>query len=799
MIPRIKALQIEGFRGIPKCDIPINGKSVVLKGENGSGKSSIVDALELFFTGKISHLEGIQGLSLPKHATHVNFKPDDVCIKVTFDPGDICLSCSLSSTPRFPPPLSLFLNNAQRGVFILRRFQILNFIASQPADRFRAIGSILGIEKLDNIELELMRLRDDYLGQTKTKQSEIATLFQDLGAALQTQLSSQEEILPALNIFLKKNNLEIVQNLKEAESTSEILLKAIKQQGETIELKALNELCDMSKISKYFTELSDGIVTLDSILASLHSKNALAHIPTLDVLRAGQIVIESTLDDYCPLCEQPIDRTIVLDRITHRINDLMALSEEAALARQLASSLATLLQPLVIELEHLEQNIAFIPGLIHHKSNIDKANTIAKTLKAHLSSANDLNNRFLTGIFNYTITNIGETLTQISTAAKFLFGKVILNEEDKKILEIDRVIQKVVLHFTSISEAIFKCNISKRQHDIANEFFNAFSISKKHQIQTIYDSLQADIEYFYDFLHPNEFHRNIELSVVQDRRASAVLKLESFGKTGQDPRAYCSEGHLNSLGLCIFLAFIKRFNEDLPLVILDDIVTTIDAAHRLRICSLLFENFEDKQFIITTHDSIWFRQLKDAQNQYLISNKYLNYELINWDLDNGPILKPYRGKWASIEEKLHNVDRIGAGNAGRQYLELILFEICFTTRAAIPIPLNRESQFEIKDLWDAVISRMKALLPEGDYLSRFLGSLRSLQSTIIMGNILSHNNSFAENISITEVQAFCEAVHAFRLVFSCSKCSNLFKYDREAKRLMCKSPKCTNPDMIRTN
>jgi len=46
---RIKSINIRAFRGIPTLDLPLNGKSVLLKGENGTGKSSIIEALEFFF------------------------------------------------------------------------------------------------------------------------------------------------------------------------------------------------------------------------------------------------------------------------------------------------------------------------------------------------------------------------------------------------------------------------------------------------------------------------------------------------------------------------------------------------------------------------------------------------------------------------------------------------------------------------------------------------------------------------------------------------------------------------------
>ena len=58
---RLKTIGIHAIRGIPDLELELDGKSLLLEGENETGKSSIVDAIEFFFTGKISHLEGIRG------------------------------------------------------------------------------------------------------------------------------------------------------------------------------------------------------------------------------------------------------------------------------------------------------------------------------------------------------------------------------------------------------------------------------------------------------------------------------------------------------------------------------------------------------------------------------------------------------------------------------------------------------------------------------------------------------------------------------------------------------------------
>lgn len=59
MTTKIKSISITGIRGIKdSISLPLNEKSVLLYGDNGTGKSSISDAIEWFYTDKVSHLSG---------------------------------------------------------------------------------------------------------------------------------------------------------------------------------------------------------------------------------------------------------------------------------------------------------------------------------------------------------------------------------------------------------------------------------------------------------------------------------------------------------------------------------------------------------------------------------------------------------------------------------------------------------------------------------------------------------------------------------------------------------------------
>ncbi|MBE9594444.1 MAG: AAA family ATPase, partial [Proteobacteria bacterium] len=193
MTVKIKTINIHAFRGIPDLELQLDGKNLLLRGENGTGKSSIVEAIEFFFTGKISHLEGTKGLSLQRHAPHVNFDPDDLNVELTFNPDSVSLNRTFGVSPSPPEQFKDYFQITQKGIFILRRSQILTFIISKPADRFREIGSIIGVEPLDEIELEMKRVRDNLKGEMDSKEEKISGLISDLSTIIEKDITRVED------------------------------------------------------------------------------------------------------------------------------------------------------------------------------------------------------------------------------------------------------------------------------------------------------------------------------------------------------------------------------------------------------------------------------------------------------------------------------------------------------------------------------------------------------------------------------------------------------------------------------
>lgn len=99
---KINRLIINELRGVREFEINPNSKHVLIQGENGTGKSGVIDAIDFLFTGSISRISGsgFQGVTLAKHGKHISCADKKECwveASIQLDDGSIskikrCLS-----------------------------------------------------------------------------------------------------------------------------------------------------------------------------------------------------------------------------------------------------------------------------------------------------------------------------------------------------------------------------------------------------------------------------------------------------------------------------------------------------------------------------------------------------------------------------------------------------------------------------------------------------------------------------------------------------------------------------------
>ncbi len=795
--PRIKSISIHAFRGIPSLELPLEGKSLVIKGENGTGKSSIVESFEFLFTGKLSIFEGegTQNLSLLKHAPHSDYVKDDVLVRIVFSPNDVTVERTFSNDPKPPVQLKDYFETAGKGTFILRRSQILKFIASVPSDRFRAIASILGVEQLDNIELAMKRAHEELDEHLKARQQRIQTVLAEISALLGEDIAASVQVLPSLNKRLTAVGLTPMTSLDRVDDLTQEMLKTFRKTADLESVTKLGEISDRVKTLRVGEEYSQSVHQLDLQLTPFLEAKAKRELSVNNLLIIGKKAVEEDERGVCPLCGQSIDREELLKQIDQRLNTLSQLSEEASQIRRTSVNLEEKLSSLINEMQKVSSDIESYKQLKSERLKLDQIIELFKEFASKAKSAKELDDRIPVETFRTSSAKLNAVTESLVTKCQSMLNKIGVPDDWKNKVAAISIVSQVKGLLSEITQIESDLKTEEQQSKHAETIYKTFSETKKNTISEIYESIMDNVNSFYSTLHPQDPHKNIELKIATGKRASADLKIESFEKAKEDPRAFTSEAHQDSLGLCIFLAFVKKFNKRCNFIVLDDVVTTIDAQHRELICTLLLEQFRDYQLMITTHDGVWYEQLRSHQRAFRVDGEWRNLEIVKWTLKEGPTIESFRPRWDKIKAKIDVGDKQGAASEGRNYVEWLLKEICKTTLARVII----KERYTVADLSKPAKERIDELTKGNKFQIEAAKRFQQLEATAIMGNLLTHDNPEAENVSIAEVNRFCEAVHDLHTMFICPSCGSFLRYYQDMKKLRCPDPHCHKPIEIACN
>jgi hypothetical protein len=149
---------------------------------------------------------------------------------------------------------------------------------------------------------------------------------------------------------------------------------------------------------------------------------------------------------------------------------------------------------------------------------------------------------------------------------------------------------------------------------------------------SILSRIAKEVGLLYEIVHPGEGLDKISLQLDPKKRASLDLQADFLGKDVV-PQAYFSESHLDTLGLCIFLALAKMDDAEKTILIIDDVLASVDEPHVDRLIGMLYD--EAKSFrhcIITTH----YRPWKEKYRWGWLKNGQCNFvELGAWSKDRG--------------------------------------------------------------------------------------------------------------------------------------------------------------------
>ncbi|MFF7471088.1 AAA family ATPase [Streptomyces sp. NPDC008092] len=236
------------------------------------------------------------------------------------------------------------------------------------------------------------------------------------------------------------------------------------------------------------------------------------------------------------------------------------------------------------------------------------------------------------------------------------------------------------------------------------------------------------------------------------------------------PQQIFSEAYRDLLALLFFTSVAKKAAEhgQARILILDDVLQSVDAGVRQDFVNHLLGNLHDWQLIFTVHDRLWMERLRSLFNAH--GHRFVEHQIRSWDSVEGPIFQP-PGVDVLSKDLLFMLDHgEPEGIVGRAgpLLENLCRELC--ARFSLMVPYKRDGRHMLADLWSATEASLRT--------TRLEPQIKNLAADRSLRNLAAHSDPKVLELSMNEAQHFGKAVLD---LYSAIRCPNCRRWVNEGK------------------
>lgn len=671
---RIELIEIAWFRGAAEAiGLDTKSRSMVVYGENASGKSCFVDAIEYLINGgRIRHLAHEYSGKRQEKGTINTHTPEGkkTELRIKFKDG----SKLRAEIKRDGNSTSFGAEHVDMSSWayrctVLRQDDVAAFIADTKGGKYSALLPLLGLGRMEVAAENLRQLAKSV--ETVSKLSETTIRLKAVATKRKETFGEDDD-----DQILKRIEKLHKTYCPDKSATTDPVARA-EELATAIETRFSDSTADQ----RMYTTLQDAaglklkghVEAVRSAIAKLAGAVEPLIAEKLEVLQsAGAFVDKLTIEKEvkCPACGRSIPVEEFQAHVAaekERLRELIAIFDDRkAVIETLCDTIKSL------------------------KSSLSKADvkswredTALECLSegfAHLDAfkAEAFRNSLAEDDLKHIEDKLLPLIAAAATASKDAPADAKQLSTDKQAVETG----KAVIKARALASA------AERAQTLIS-FLNALERGTREEIkirsQKVIDEITADIQGMWAILHPGEAIDNVRLYVPHDTNKAIDIGLKFHGKKQDSPRLTLSEGFRNSLGLCIFLAMAKyEASEDRP-ILLDDVVVSLDRNHRGMISALLEKEFGDRQVIVLTHDREWYTELRQQLDQKNWSFKALM-----------PYEKPEIGiRWSAKTWTFDDARALlenapdSAGNTARKIMDIELAMWAERLRVRLPY-LHRE-------------------------------------------------------------------------------------------------------------
>ncbi len=698
---KILKLEIKNIRGIPDFQIEPKGKSFVIYGPNGSGKSAVIDALDFLLTGKIARLigEGTEDVSLRDYGPHIDMISDlskvEVIaeIKVPRIEDKVIIHRKMQKPNeliydvKYETQLLPILELLNRGQYVFTRREVLKLITSKSSTRAQEIQKVLKLVELEDTRTNLVKVFNESKRELNSAKEGLEKAKQSVLSITSKTNFNNDEVLNFINEQREKLSGAKIDVLSSQGIQSGIT--GVKINPLSVSHTALSERINKlksSEIAMISSEVNKADNSLKSIITKTkEDKHVNWNAKRYSFTKDGIKLLRETGE--CPLCDKDWPVGELSKYLQGRVDNEFANQTEIAKNCEVIDNYAKAFK---LKLQQIHELVRPISLSDTSKSNVILTRVLLSLDKWGLSLSN-LSRALANPLENYDNENFpNSAVIKLFSPDSFDAELEVFEEEIRRLFPESTPEQTAWDNLTKLVERIKIIEESQVSYENALLIFNratdlgkAYVDSRDEVLESLYDKIKDRFVGLYKEMHGADEKDFNACFTPQD--SGLKMKVDFYGRGLHPPNAMHSEGHQDSMGVCLFLALSEHLNTGLiDLVILDDVVMSVDAGHRRAFCSVLASNFPDKQFIITTHDTTWANQIR---SEGLVNSKQM-LKFFDWSVDAGPKIHYEADVWNRIEEDLRKNDISAASAKLRNGLEEFTRFVCHNLRAKVPYTLD---------------------------------------------------------------------------------------------------------------
>ena len=770
---KIIALEINCIRGIKNLKLSFNQENAVVYGDNGTGKSGVIDAIDFLLRGEISRItgSGTGNLNIQEHGKHVKSEKKEAWVSALVKLPDIKDPIEIKRTLLNPNKLECPEEHknkfdeiekiAKLQAHFLSRREITKYISATDANRAKEIENLLNLDSLSSNRKILQKICNETKSEYDAKIKTLGVTESDISKVL---LCPKSEWLNAINEKREKLGCKKLEELIPENLTSGIDISK-DSEVKTLITTQLNLLNNLKNEIHSETGLIKNLQQMENTLSVIKELEQADMI--LDNLSLYKTAIKSIKDEVCPVCEQEIkSKDALIEKLEDKIAKLKSLADY--------SSKRT------ISYNNIKTNVTNIIKFFNNEYEkirlLDPLNEIEK-IKSSIEYLNKLNiEDFSIAICNEVCTkvNIENIIEKISTDLAKQLAKISIDVLQLEYRSLSDISGKLSVYNSTIEE-VAKYKIYKDKIDLIYSKYQQF---QDEVLNDLYKTIEERFSYFYRLMHSkDESSFNAEFN-----KSGSTLQVNVEFHDGKKypPNAVHSEGHQDSMGICLFFALSEIIeNNKLDVILLDDVVMSIDMDHRISFCKLIKEVFPTKQFIITTHDFIWKKELETQQ----VAKKDNIFYFRAWDIDNGPLYEKISDVWVLIKDNLDKGNKNEAVGKLRYVLEEHFNYFC--QKYSLPVPYSANGKWTLEQVLNPshsfIIKTLNAALETSKHYKKDTTSLESLidnykvcfsefNSDRWTLNPATHFTQWAQNLSIDELRKLLESAEKYCNILICPDC-----------------------------